>query len=120
MKRKFLDTNTVTFSNLNNNWLKQTVKGSVADTDVETSTEIEEAIKSLFSKSIVLHNDDFNTFDHVIDCLINYCGHQPLQAEQCALIVHNNGKCSVKNGTFDELHPIYEALLENGLTAEIK
>jgi ATP-dependent Clp protease adaptor protein ClpS len=49
-----------------------------------------------------------------------YCEHQMTQAEQCALIVHNNGKCAVKNGTFDDLKPICEALLEQGLTAKIQ
>ncbi len=44
--------------------------------------------------SIILYNDDFNTFDHVIETLINVCDHTPLQAEQCTLIVHYKGKCS--------------------------
>jgi len=69
---------------------------------------------------IVLYNDDHNTFDHVIECLVAYCGHELLQAEQCALIVHTKGKCSVKNGDFDELEPICTALLERDLSAEVE
>lgn len=71
-------------------------------------------------KEIILHNDDVNTFDHVIDCLIEICGHEPIQAEQCAHIVHYNGKCSVKRGTFDQLEPRCTALLDRGLSAEIQ
>jgi ATP-dependent Clp protease adaptor protein ClpS len=92
---------------------------SQTDVDVEVSEEVEAAIKELMSRSIILYNDDHNTFDHVVECLVNYCDHQPLQAEQCALIVHHNGKCSIKNGTFEDLKPICEALLENGLSAKI-
>ncbi len=68
---------------------------------------------------IVLYNDDVNTFDWVIECLTNYCGHDVVQAEQCATIVHYNGKCSVKNGSLHKLKPICETLLEKGLSAEI-
>ena len=69
---------------------------------------------------IVLFNDNHNTFDHVIECLMAYCGHEVLQAEQCALIVHTKGKCSVKTGDYDELEPICTALLERDLTAEVE
>ncbi|MCW5897719.1 MAG: ATP-dependent Clp protease adaptor ClpS [Flavobacteriales bacterium] len=71
------------------------------------------------SKEIILHNDDVNTFDHVIDCLVEICGHDPIQAEQCAWIVHHNGKCSVKRGTFDQLEPRCTALQDRGLSAII-
>lgn len=71
-------------------------------------------------KEIVLHNDDVNTFDHVIFSLMEVCGHEPIQAEQCAWIVHHNGKCSVKRGTFDQLEPRCTALLDRGLSAEIQ
>jgi ATP-dependent Clp protease adaptor protein ClpS len=69
---------------------------------------------------IVLYNDDVNSFDHVIDCLVKYCDHLAEQAEQCAYIVHHKGKCSVKNGAVVKLKPIHEALLENGLSAAIE
>ncbi len=69
---------------------------------------------------IILYNDDYNSFDHVIDCLVTYCEHDPLQAEQCALLVHYKGKCSVKMGTMKELKPICETLLEKGLSAVIE
>ena len=71
-------------------------------------------------KELVLHNDDVNTFDHVIISLIEVCGHEPMQATQCAHIVHNNGKCSVKRGTFDRLEPRCTALQDRGLSADIE
>ena len=69
---------------------------------------------------IVLFNDNHNTFDHVIECLISSCGHDALQAEQCAMIVHFKGKCNVKSGSYDELAPIYQSLAEKDLTVELK
>lgn len=68
---------------------------------------------------IVLFNDDVNTFDHVIETLIKTCDHTPEQAEQCALIVHYNGKCTVKTGEYNDLKPRCGKLLQAGLSAEI-
>ena len=71
------------------------------------------------SNEIVLFNDDVNTFDHVIETLIRVCNHTAEQAEQCAILVHYKGKCTVKTGHFDELKPQCTLLLEAGLSAEI-
>ncbi|WP_370001126.1 ATP-dependent Clp protease adaptor ClpS [Winogradskyella sp.] len=68
---------------------------------------------------IVLFNDDVNTFDHVIDTLIYACDHTPEQAEQCSIIVHYKGKCTVKTGSYDDLKPRCSKLLQAGLSAEI-
>ena len=68
---------------------------------------------------IVLFNDDVNTFDHVIETLIYACDHTSEQAEQCSLIVHYKGKCTVKTGLYDDLKPRCTMLLEAGLSAEI-
>ena len=68
---------------------------------------------------IVLYNDDVNTFDHVIDTLIYACEHTPEQAEQCSILVHYKGKCTVKTGVYDELEPRCSMLLDAGLSAEI-
>lgn len=80
-------------------------------------TSVLEAIG--ISNEIVLFNDDVNTFDHVIDTLIAVCEHTPEQAEQCAILVHYKGKCTVKTGSFDELKPQCTQLLQAGLSAEI-
>lgn len=78
---------------------------------------VKEAIS--FDNEIVMYNDDYNTFDHVIDTLIKVCKHTSEQAEQCSLIVHYKGKCTVKTGSIDELTPQCSQLLEAGLSAEI-
>jgi ATP-dependent Clp protease adaptor protein ClpS len=70
--------------------------------------------------SIILYNDDFNTFDHVISCLVKICSHEIIQAEQCAWIVHTNGKCIVKTGEYKELEPLCTSLLKKGLSAIIE
>ena len=71
------------------------------------------------NNEIVLYNDDVNTFDHVIQTLIKACDHTPEQAEQCSLIVHFNGKCTVKTGPYNDLKPRCSKLLNAGLSAEI-
>jgi len=68
---------------------------------------------------IVLYNDDVNTFDHVIEMLINICEHTAEQAEQCSIIVHYKGKCTVKTGDIKDLKPRCSKLLLSGLSAEI-
>lgn len=83
----------------------------------QTETSVLEAVG--INNEIVLYNDDVNTFDHVIDTLIRVCNHDEIQAEQCALLVHYKGKCTVKTGSFDELKPQCTQLLEAGLSAEI-
>ncbi|TPV34082.1 ATP-dependent Clp protease adaptor ClpS [Paucihalobacter ruber] len=68
---------------------------------------------------IILFNDDVNTFDHVINTLIHACDHTPEQAEQCSIIVHYKGKCTVKTGPYEDLKPRCSKLLQAGLSAEI-
>lgn len=68
---------------------------------------------------IVLFNDDVNTFDHVIQTLVETCNHTYEQAEQCSLLVHYKGKCTVKTGPYDDLKPRCEKILSAGLSAEI-
>lgn len=89
---------------------------------MNTYTEQQETLTEKqveLNHEIVLYNDDVNTFDYVIECLIKYCDHAPEQAEQCAILVHYKGKCTVKTGVIDELKPQCSALLESGLNAEI-
>lgn len=71
------------------------------------------------NNEIILYNDDVNTFDHVIETLMRVCEHTAEQAEQCSLIVHYNGKCTVKTGPINKLKPQCTLLLEAGLSAEI-
>lgn len=85
---------------------------------VEEKVNVEELLND--NNEIILFNDDVNTFDHVIETLIKICHHEPLQAEQCALLVHYTGKCAVKTGSMTELVPMCSALLDAGLSAEIQ
>ncbi len=84
---------------------------------IQEQTTVLEAVG--VNNEIILFNDDVNTFDHVIETLIRVCDHTNEQAEQCALLVHYKGKCTVKTGSFDELKPQCTQLLEAGLSAEI-
>ena len=68
---------------------------------------------------LVLHNDDYHTFDYVILALEKVCGHTAMQAEQCALLVHHRGKCVIKTGSYEKLMPMHTALLDRQLTSEI-
>ena len=90
---------------------------------MSTQEKVEEEVLTLEdiqkNNEIVLYNDDVNTFDHVINTLIYACDHTAEQAEQCSIIVHYKGKCTVKTGQYEELKPRCSKLLEAGLSAEI-
>jgi len=94
-------------------------KIEMMSTKEKTSEEVllKEEVKT--QNEIVLYNDEINTFDHVIETLIHACDHTAEQAEQCSLIVHYKGKCTVKTGLYDDLKPRCSVLLEAGLSAEI-
>lgn len=68
---------------------------------------------------LVLHNDDFNTFDFVIESLMEVCAHTLEQAEQCTFLVHYKGKCTVKTGNLELIEPMHKKLLLRGLSSEI-
>jgi len=88
----------------------------------ELAAEVEAILSDQSARnwSIVLYNDDINTFDWVIDCLVKYCGHDLVQAEQCAYFVHTKGKYAVKFGDKIKLKPICETLQEKGLSASLE
>lgn len=90
---------------------------------MSTKEKIQEKVDVLDKKTnlheIILHNDDVNTFDFVIDTLIDVCEHTMIQAEQCTILVHYKGKASVKHGEINKLKPICSKLLDVGLSAEI-
>lgn len=71
------------------------------------------------SASLILYNDDFNTFDHVIKSLVEVCGHDSVQAEQCALIVHFKGSCEVKTGLPEVLTAMSRSLNAKGLDSKV-
>ncbi len=79
-----------------------------------------EAVDTNSGKNLILHNDDFNTFDWVIECLVDICKHSYEQAEQCSLLVHFKGKCAVKEGEEEKLKPLKDGLTDRGLSATIE
>ena len=72
------------------------------------------------SGSLILYNDDINTFEHVIKSLVEVCGHDAVQAEQCALIVHFKGSCEVKLGVVEVLNAMSRSLNAKGLNSKVE
>jgi len=70
-------------------------------------------------RELVVFNDDFNTFEHVIHTLIRVCRHTAEQAEQCTWLIHHKGKCTVKSGNYEELKPFRDGICEAGIDAKI-
>ncbi len=71
-------------------------------------------------KLLTLYNDDINTFDYIIDVLMDICGHEEVQAEQCAYLAHYKGKCEIKTGPAFFLKELQEELLDRGLDVTIE
>ena len=82
----------------------------------ETDVLTEEAV----TLHLIIWNDEVNTFDWVIDTLIDICGHERVQAEQCAMLIHTKGKYAVKNGSYDILKPQCDAITERLINATIE
>jgi len=81
--------------------------------------DVLEAIQVTDVRDLIVFNDDFNTFEHVIATLIRVCKHTVEQAEQCTVLIHHKGKCTVRNGSYEELNPMREAICEVGIDAKI-
>ena len=88
-----------------------------------TQFDIEEEVDLLTVEvtlyKLVVFNDDFNTFDHVILTLCDVCGHTPEQAEQCATIIHFKGKCTVKTGEWEKMAQMRTKICDAGISAEV-
>ena len=69
--------------------------------------------------ALVVHNDDYNSFDHVINCLISICEHTYQQASQCTNIIHYVGKCDVKRGSYEYMDEIKQKLISKNLSCTI-
>jgi len=82
--------------------------------DVEVLTQLDEYC------SLIVWNDDVNSFDWVIETLVEVCGHTTEQAEQCAIIIDSKGKYAVKEGSYDLLKPMCDAITERGISATIE
>lgn len=86
----------------------------------EEKIKIQDVIQELLLRRLIVHNDDVNTFDWVIESLVEICNHTWEQAEQCAYIVHYTGKCSVRQGEADVLSPMRQALVDRGINATME
>jgi ATP-dependent Clp protease adaptor protein ClpS len=88
----------------------------------QTSSEAYVDVKELIEveHKLIVHNDNFNTFDWVIETLMEVCKHSREQAEQCAMIIHTKGKYAVKHGSFKILQPMKEAIMERGIGVTIE
>ena len=89
-------------------------------TKEKLKTVIDNEEKEQKQNRLILYNDEVNSFDFVIDSLVDICEHDPMQAENCAMIAHFKGRCPVKNGSFSELEPYHLALSNRQLTVEIQ
>jgi ATP-dependent Clp protease adaptor protein ClpS len=89
-------------------------------TEIDVEEDIDLLLKEDEQKKLILHNDDYNTFDWVIETLMQVCRHSTEQAEQCAYIVHYKGKCQVKHGSRDAMEGMHLALVQRGLTATVE
>lgn len=69
---------------------------------------------------LIVWNDEVNTFEWVIDTLMEVCGHSFEQAEQCSYIIHFKGKYAVKDGMYDDLKPMCDAILDRGINATVE
>jgi ATP-dependent Clp protease adaptor protein ClpS len=88
-------------------------------TETAVEEQVKEKTKNVITNDLVIYNDDYNSFDHVINSLVKVCKHESIQAEQCTNIIHNNGKCAVKKGELKTLKPMRDALCERGIDAKI-
>ncbi len=82
--------------------------------------EVIDAVEVIDKSELIVYNDDVNTFDWVIESLVDVCGHTEVQAEQLSLIVHYKGKATVKTGSFPDLKPMKDELINRGLSAVIE
>lgn len=90
------------------------------DLNPEELKKIEDYLANRDKRNLLIHNDDINTFAHVIIQLVRFCDQDEIQAEQCAYLIHYKGKCCVKSGSLEQLNQIKEKLEMNNLTVTIE
>ena len=90
------------------------------DADVLELTDVAVLEEPGLESHIVIFNDEVNTFDWVIQCLMEVLDHTNEQSEQLAMMIHYKGRASVKDGSMDELRPLKDNLCERGLSAVIE
>lgn len=86
----------------------------------EEELDVDVLVSDASTFHLILWNDEVNTFEWVIETLIDVCGHSQEQAEQCALLIHTKGKYAVKNGDYDTLKPMKDEISERGIGVTIE
>ncbi len=82
--------------------------------EIDVLTDVEEPC------NLIVWNDEVNTFQWVIETLMEVCGHSYEQAEQCSYIIHFQGKYAVKKGSYDELKPMCDAITDRAIGATVE
>jgi ATP-dependent Clp protease adaptor protein ClpS len=90
------------------------------NTDTKYSEDVAVLTATASSCQLIVWNDEVNTFDWVIETLMEICGHTFEQAEQCSLFIHFKGKYAVKEGEYDDLRPMCDAILDRGINATVE
>ena len=85
----------------------------------DPSVDVLDEVVDTHVHTLMVFNDEVNTFEFVIETLIDVCEHTPEQAEQCTLLIHYKGKCSVKNGSWEELVPMRNEICRRGISAVV-
>lgn len=88
---------------------------------IQTDFDLQEELLTIEVETykLVVFNDDVNSFDHVIEILEEVCDHSPEQAEQCTLIIHHKGKCTVKQGDWEKMAAMRQQICRAGISAEV-
>lgn len=92
----------------------------ITDPQIDTQQEQDVLFDLDEPVNLIVHNDDVNTFDWVIQSLVEVCGHSEEQAEQCAMIIHFKGKYCVKSGPREEMQPLKDGLIDRGINATLE
>ena len=93
---------------------------ALTQNDIKTNKETDLLTSFEEPCNLIVWNDEVNTFEWVIDTLIEVCGHSYEQAEQCSYIIHFQGKYAVKKGSYDELKPMCDAITERAIGATVE
>ncbi|HRN49428.1 MAG TPA: ATP-dependent Clp protease adaptor ClpS [Niabella sp.] len=93
---------------------------SSTNNGTQYQSEVDVLLETVSSNQLIVWNDDVNTFQWVIETLVEVCGHSFEQAEQCSLLIHFQGKYAVKEGMYEDLKPMCEAILDRGIGATVE
>lgn len=100
--------------------MKQDALMAATQHDIKSREETDVLTVTEETCNLIIWNDEVNTFEWVIETLVEICNHTYEQAEQCAYLIHYQGKYAVKNGSYDELKPMCDAITDRGIGATVE